>query len=221
MKGRKAQIASILCGIACAVCVLVYLVSVRGEADRARADALARYGGEQVEACVATRDIAPGEAVDAGAIERRLWVTGLLPPEAVTAPEDVIGKQASSSILEGEVITTRRFEAEAALVDVPQGMTAVSVPAENVQAVGGAIAPGALIDVYATGNLSTTLIGRSVLVLATSASTSSEIGGGNVTWITLAVEPSAVQELVAAAQSMELYFALPAVSEELSDGKEA
>ena len=40
---------------------------VRGEAERARADALARYGGDQVEVCVAKRDIAAGETVDSGA----------------------------------------------------------------------------------------------------------------------------------------------------------
>lgn len=218
MRGRRAQIASAVCGIACAVCVLAYMASVRGEADRARAEALAQYGGEHVEVCVATRDIAPGEAVDASAVETRLWVADLLPRDAVLSVEDVSGLCASSSILEGEVISLRRFERADALIEVPDGLTAVSVPAEDVQAVGGAVAPGSRVDVYATGT-STTLIGQDVLVLATSASVSAEDSGADVTWATLAVEPQSVQELVAAAQGMELYFALPANREAGASGK--
>ena len=209
MKGRKAQIASIVCGVACAACVFAYLAMVRGEADQARAEALSRYGGEQIEVCVAARDIAPGEPIDAAAVEMRVWVADLLPANAATSIDDVVGMQATSSILEGEVVSLRRFENDAALLDVPEGLTAVSVPAESVRAVGGAIVPGSRVDVYATGATETALIGREVLVLATSASAASEAQGGAVTWATLAVEPDAVQELVAAAQSMELYFALP------------
>ena len=55
------MVAGIACGVLCAACVLAYLTSVRGEADAARAEALARYGGEQVEVCVARRDVAAGE----------------------------------------------------------------------------------------------------------------------------------------------------------------
>ena len=58
----------------------IYPVGARRGGAR-RADALARYGGDQVEVCVAKRDIAAGETVDSGAIETRLWVADLLPPE--------------------------------------------------------------------------------------------------------------------------------------------
>ena len=209
MKGRKAQAASIACGVVCALAVFAYTASVHGEAERARAEALARYGGDQVEVCVAARDIAPGETIDASSVEVRMWLADLLPPDAATSPDDVVGARPTSSILEGEVVSFRRFGEETSLVDVPEGLVAVSVPAQDVQAVGGAIAPGSLVDVYATGATSTSLIGEGVLVLATSASASADDIGGSVTWATLAVVPEAVQELVSAAQSMELYFALP------------
>ena len=83
MRRRKTMVAGIACGVLCAACVLAYLTSVRGEADAARAEALARYGGEQVEVCVARRDVAAGEKVDAAAVETRLWVADLLPADAV------------------------------------------------------------------------------------------------------------------------------------------
>ena len=64
------------------------------------------------------------------------------------------------------------------------------------------------VDVYATGPVSTTKLVGGALVLATSAASES---GATAEWVTLAVEPERVQEVVAAAQNLELYFALPAL----------
>ena len=75
MKRSRTTIIGIACGLACAACVFAYAQGVRGEADAARAEALARYGGEQLEVCVAKRDIAAGESVDASAVETRGWPT--------------------------------------------------------------------------------------------------------------------------------------------------
>ena len=139
MRRNKTAAAGAICGVLCALCVLAYTQSVRGEAERARADALARYGGDQVEVCVAKRDIAAGEAVDSGAVEMRLWVADLLPPEAVRKASEVVGARASSTVLSGEVLSARRFGAASAAIDVPDGKVAISVPAKDVQAVGGAV----------------------------------------------------------------------------------
>ena len=139
MRRNKTAAAGAICGVLCALCVLGYTQSVRGEAERARADALARYGGDQVEVCVAKRDIAAGETVDSGAIETRLWVADLLPPEAVRQTSEVVGSKASSTVLSGEVLSARRFGAASAAIDVPDGKVAISVPAKDVQAVGGAV----------------------------------------------------------------------------------
>lgn len=212
MNGRRTKAIGIACGVVCAACVALFLASVQGEAEQARAEVLERYGGDQIEVCVAARDIAPGETIDASAVETKTWVSDLLPEGAVTSVSDVVGKQTTSSILAGEVVSTRRFGERSALIDVPAGYTAVSVPAQEVQAVGGAVTPGAYVDVYATGGTSTDLIGDDVLVLATSASTSSDEASGSVKWITLAVEPESVQEFVSAAQTTNLYFALPGES---------
>ncbi len=218
MKAQKAKLIGVTCGILCAVCVALYVASVRGEAEQLRAEALARYGGEQVEVCVATRDIAPGETIVVSAVEMRTWLAELLPDDAVTSIEDVVGLQAASSILEGEVISMRRFGNNSALIDVPTGYTALSVPTKEVQAVGGAISPGSLVDIYATGNSSTELIGKRVLVLATSL-TSGSVTSGTTAWITLAVQPEAVEELVVAANTIDLYFTLPGQSSTASDNE--
>ena len=212
MRRNKTAAAGAICGVLCALCVLGYTQSVRGEAERARADALARYGGDQVEVCVAKRDIAAGETVDSGAIETRLWVADLLPPEAVRQASEVVGLKASSTVLSGEVLSARRFGAASAAIDVPDGKVAISVPAKDVQAVGGAVAAGSSVDVYATGSAATQALARGVSVLATSAGTDDRQASGSaskVTWVTLAVDPNQVEELVSAAQKTELCLTLP------------
>ncbi len=207
MGRNRTVVAGIVCGVACAACVFAYTQGVQGEAEAARAEALERYGGEQLEVCVAKRDIAAGETVDAASIETRLWVADLLPADAVRSIDDAVGKKASSAIVAGEVLSERRFGDADDELDVPEGLTAVSVPAKDVQAVGGAVVAGSRVDMYATGGTSTDVIARSVLVLATSAGGSSSDTG--VTWITVAVAAESVQEIVAAAQKTELYFTLP------------
>lgn len=212
MRRKRTMAVAVLCGLVCAACVFLYTQGVRGEVDSVRAEAMAKYGGEQLEVCVASRDIAAGEVVSAADVETRMWLVDLLPGDAVRNVADVVGKQTSSSILAGEVVSTQRFQSVDSVIDVPQGMCAVSVPAKEVQAVGGAIAPGSLVDVYATGSASADVLAHGVQVLATgqalkenSSSSSSNVSS----WVTLAVLPNQVQELVAAAAKAELYFALP------------
>lgn len=211
MKRTRTVIVGIVCGIACAACVLLYLQDVGARAEAARAEALDRFGGDQLEVCVARRDIATGETIDEGSIEKRMWVADLLPESPVTVPSEVVGKQATSSILKGEVITPRRFEEALSAVEVPDDLTAVSVPARDVQTVGGALRPGMLVDVYATGQSSSSalLVAHSVLVLSTNASGSAKVSADSISWVTLALSPENVQEVVSIAQSSQLYFTLP------------
>lgn len=209
MKQKQMMAVAIGCGVVCAACVAMFMISVQGQAEAARADALARYGGEQVEVCVATRDIAAGERVDLSAVEVKLWVADLLPEDAMRTSGDVVGKVATSSILKGEVISAKRFESSRDSLDVPAGKEAVSVPAKAVQAVGGAIQPGMVVDVYAASDTTTTVVAQSVQVLATSVGESGSLVSSGAGWVTLAVPPERVQELIAVASKANLYFVIP------------
>lgn len=209
---KKTTLAGLACGLCCSLCVGLYTVQVRGEVDEARAEALARYGGDQVEVCVATRDLAPGEMVDASAVATKMWVADLLPDGAVTEPSDIVGQRLGSTVIKGEVLSSRRTEVQESELNVPQGLAALSVPAQAVQAVGGSVEPGMQVDVYATGPVSTTKLVEGALVLASSASTDAGAVSTSNAWITLAVSPERVQEIVSAAQNLELYFALPAAA---------
>ena len=191
---NKTKWGALACGLCCALCVALYLASARGEVDAARAEALERYGGDQVEVCVAKRDLAAGEVVDASAVVTKMWVADLLPDTAVTDSSQIIGRRLGSNVIKGEVLCFRRTEVSDSELAVPAGMAAISVPARPVQAVGGSVEPGMEVDVYATGPVSTTKLVGGALVLATSAASES---GATAEWVTLAVEPERVQEVVA------------------------
>ena len=210
MKRSRTLVAGLACALGCAACVGMFLMQVGDQAEAARAEALSRYGGDQLEVCVARRDIAPGETIDEGAVGMGLWVADLLPDGVITTRAEAVGRQASAAILKGEALTVRRIGAgEALSLDIPEGLAAVSVPAREVQAVGGALQAGMRADVYATGASSTELLVPRALVVATSTDISGALASGAIEWVTLAVAPSAVQELVAAAQNLEIYFVLP------------
>ena len=221
MKQKQMTIVAVACGLVCALCVGLFMMSVQGEADSARAEALARYGGEQVEAYVATRDIVAGERVDLSAVETKLWVADLLPENAVRSTSDAVGKTATSTIYKGEVITAGRFEAGKDSIDVPAGKQAVSVPAKAVQAVGGAIHAGMSVDIYSSGDSTTTALATNVNVLDTSVASSSSLSSGDNGWITLAIEPDKVQEIIAASNKTTLYFTLPGAGIAEDDAKDS
>lgn len=208
-KNKKLTIICVCAGVLCAICMFIYTQSVKSNADAARQEAMSKYGGEQLEVCVAKRDIAAGETIDSSCVETKLWLADLLPDGAIRSSNEILGKQVTSSIVSGEVISNKRFKDITIDLEVPAGLSAVSVPAKDVSAVGGALKAGMHIDIYATGNMSTTLIAHSVLVLTTSSSFSDTSSSSTVSWITLAVEPEKVQELVAASQKATLYFVLP------------
>lgn len=211
MKRKRSVVIGLVCGALCALCVGAYVMEVDERASAVRAEALARYGGEQIEVCVAKRDIAAGETLSDSAVETKMWVAALLPEGAITDRDDAVGKTVGTSVLKGEVLLSRRFDARTSAIDVPQGYTAVSVPAREVQAIGGALAAGMKTDVYAIGASSAERILTQATVLATSASDAGTgASAASITWVTLAVAPQKVQEVIAAAENLDLYFVLPA-----------
>lgn len=219
---KRLLICGIACGLICAVCVFLYTEMVYAEADSKRNEALERYGGEQVEVLVATRTIHPGETLSPSNCTTKTWLSDLLPEDALLNLDQVEGRQATSLILQGEVVSNSRFDNETKELDIPAGLVAIALPAQDVQAVGGNLSKGSKVDVYATGN-KTTCLGKNVEVLATSAGTDENSSRSKITWVTLAVEPEKSQEFVAASQSMEIYFTLPSAkpaTEALSNNPE-
>lgn len=209
MSIRRRLIAGIAAGVVAFILMLTYVASIRAEENSARQDALARYGGEQVEVCVASRDILPGETIDGSNTATASWLVNLLPADAITDYSEIEGAKVSSTILENEPIASARLEGQTETLDVPDGLCAVSVPAKEANAVGGALGMGSVVDVYAHTDSGFKLLGTDLLVLATSNSSTETASSKGLEWVTLAVTPESVQELLTASYGGSLYFALP------------
>lgn len=211
MRKGRSLIVGVVCGVVCVAGMMLYAHEIELNVEQERAEVLARYGSTQVEAYVATCDIAEGSKVDSANVERRLMPGELLPEGAVTDLAQIKAQPAQARIYSGEVLLTQRFEqVDGSVLQVPDGLCAVSVPAKAVSAVGGSVRAGDKVNVYSTSAKSTDLLVANVEVLATSASTGSKKDEANdVSWITLAAKPSEVNELIAAAGVSDLYFTLP------------
>ena len=203
---------AILCGILCAICVVAYMLMVKAQANASQKEAMEKYGGNQVEVCVAKRDIAGGEAILDSDVEIKTWISSLLPENAITTKDECVGKKLGSSIVKGEVVTKTRMETNTSVIDVPEGMDAVCIPLDDTSSVGGSLRAGMKIDLYATGNNSTTKICKEVQILETSSSNNDSSSQSR--WITIAVLKDKVQEVVAAVQKLELYVVLPSEGSE-------
>ena len=205
MKRKTRLIWSVACGVAAAALVLSYVASVRAEATRAQQDALERYGGDLVSVCVATRDIEPGETIDEGNTRVEEWVASLLPDEALMSLGDAHGKTATSHIPKRAPLSSVYFERRDGAVEVPRGKVAVSIASDAEHAVGGALKRGERVDVYVSKDgITDRLVDAEVLDTSALAD-----GGGDVSWVTLAVKESSVKELIAAAAQGTVSLAIP------------
>lgn len=184
-----------------------YGASIRAEAARERQELLAAYGGDVVSVCVATRDVDAGELIDEGDIELTEWVAGLLPADSATSIDEVVGKRATSNIPARAVLCPAYFQERGGMLEVPEGMVAVSVPVDSAHAVGGTLACGDTVDVYLAGTGIADRVCRAQ-VIATSAD---ETGGtsADLSWVTVAVAPDRVSELLAATAKGSVSLVVP------------
>ena len=208
----KRQIIVALICAACAVCaVFGYTASVGSEAQTKRAAALAAYGGEQAEVVVAVNTLSAGKEITDSDIATQSWLVDLLPQASIaTSAEQVVGLVAEVEIKEGEPIVLDRIGDSSSRITVPSGLEAVSIASDDVLAVGGAIKAGSFVDVYAettTGSIA--LLGQKILVLETSAATSEKESDKALTWVTLAITPESVADLISASTSGTIHLVLP------------
>lgn len=205
MKRRTRLMLSALSGVAAAALFMLYASGVRVEAEQERRETIERFGGELVSVCVALRDIEPGEEIDEGNVAVEEWASSLLPADALTSLSASVGKTATSRIPKRAPLSGVYFERREDAASVPKGKVAVSVPSGAERAVGGALERGDSVDVYVTnGSVADRL--TSAEVLDTSVLTE---GGGDLAWVTLAVDPSAVRELLAATSAGAVSLVAP------------
>lgn len=109
-----------------------------------------------VAVLVATHDVRAGQQVSGQDVEvRRIHADGV-PADALTTPDDVVGSYVAWPLTAGEPVLSRMVRHErsgialTAAMTVPDGYRAIAVPVLPAGAVGGMLAPGDHVDVYAT-----------------------------------------------------------------------
>lgn len=211
LSSQQRQLAlSGLCALLAVAAVFAYTATVSSEAATKRQQAIERYGGEQTQVMVAMEDIGAGTALGAGNVMQVSWLTDLLPrAEVAQSLEQLKGLVAEQDIKEGEPVVMDRVGDGSARISVPSGLEAVSVASDDVLAVGGSVQEGSFVDVYVeTGEGSIVLLGKRILVLETSAVVDPGTSTA-ITWVTLAVTPESVAELLSASCKGTIHLVLP------------
>ncbi len=200
LSGAFAVLAVVLC--------LAYGESVRAEEETRRQEALTRYGGEVVSLVVATSELDEGQAVSAGDVARRDWVSDLVPEGAITNLDDVVGRRVTVAVASGAPLTQLNFRETAAAVDVPSGMIAVSIPMADKLGVGKGVVAGDRLVAYRIVEGTATVLAREVSVLSIPEGAKS-LSSGTQT-MTVALAPADVSAVLAASTEGSLRFGLPA-----------
>ncbi len=219
-KSKKRLLLALLCGVIAASAMALYASGLQADATQGREEALSAYGGEQVEVFVTTRDVAVGETLSADNVALQTWISDLLPAGVLSNQEQVFGQTVLMPLMKNEPVVGAKLGELKAPVTVPEDLCAVSIPSDDVLAVGGAIKAGSYVTIYSSDGSEVSLIAEEVLVLDTnnesaiSANGQSDMFGGSSTraalaWVTLAVEPQSVQELIAASSTQQLHLVLP------------
>lgn len=195
MKRKPRIVVSVVLGLLAVAMTWWYTASVRDEAQAVQREAMASYGADVVRVCVATRDIEPGDAIDESNVSVEDWVSSLLPSGAYESVKEIVGKTATGRIPKRAVLSPVYFAESEHGLDVPEGMVAVSVASDAEHALGGTLERGDEVDVYVSKDAIANRL-ATAQVLDTNALAQ---GGGDITWVTLAVQPKNVCELLSAA----------------------
>lgn len=165
------------------------------------------FGGERIDVCVAVRDIAAGSKITVDDIDIKQMLKSYVPVHACKNADDLIGKLATSNVPQGAVLTEVYVQQNTDSLDVPTGYVAVSIPSTDQFAVGGALMRGDFVDVYVSSDgLTQQLITRAYVIDTSVLSTKSN---AHLDWVTIAVEPQKVNEVLTASSEGTIFLTLP------------
>ena len=89
---------SAVMGLRAALLAWSAVAGAHAEAEQASRRALERYGGDVTRACVALREIEPGDEISEGNVKVVEWASSLMPEDALTSMGDVSGLVATTRI---------------------------------------------------------------------------------------------------------------------------
>lgn len=128
----------------------------------------------------ASRDIGPQTVITEDMVKAVEVSSNLVPSGALTDKMAVVGKKAGTSIMEGDVITTRKLSQKAGgfVGLIPDGMRAVSFSVNDVTGISGFAKPGDKVDILLVTSregmdrITAKILLKDVLILAVNKSSS-------------------------------------------------
>ena len=130
-------------------------------------------GAQRVDMVVAAHDVAVIRPLTAQDLEVRSVPPEALPTGALSSLDDAIGRFPLTPLWEGQPLVVHALADDAVVfhtgLTLRAGERAIAIPVAAVSAVGGAISPGARIDVLAVPLIGRAPAGRTVELLAADA----------------------------------------------------
>jgi hypothetical protein len=147
-----------------------------------------------ISVLVAAHDLQAGAQVGTLDVEVQRMHADSLPAGALTSPDDAVGEYVAWPLTAGEPVLARALRHQrsgitlVADVAVPDGYRAIALPVQPAGAVGGMLAPGDHVDVYATplpghqsdapaGGGTTTVVRRPVGTTGAASGSSTQLRG--------------------------------------------
>lgn len=198
---------SLACALAAALACAAYTSHVRGEAERARSEELARYGGEVVTLVVSTRVLEAGDVVAASDVCERDWLSSLVPDDAILNLDEVVGREVTEPVACEAPLTELNFRDASGMAPIPAGHVAISVPTSEKLGVSGSVSVGSHLVAYRSDEDKVEAIAADVVVLAAPGSNGTSMGRSA---ITIAITVDEVASVLAASAEGSLRLVVPA-----------
>jgi len=181
------------------------------------ASGLYLFATQRADVVVVSRDVEVPRPLTRDDLEIRTVPAELAPPEAAQRIEDVVGLVPRMPLVRGQIILSRALASELAdfrsgLV-LATGLRAIAIPVSAVNAIGGAIVPGARVDVLAVPVLGRAPAGRTAELLAAAATVLDVRGESGAAFVSREARSSVVAServasvVIAIAAAEEVRFA--------------
>lgn len=130
-------------------------------------------GAQRIPMVVAAQDVPAIRPLTAADVEVRSVPPDALPTGAIASVDDVIGRVPTTPLWRGQPFVVQALADDTAVfhtgLTLRPGERAIAIPVGAVSAVGGAISPGARVDVLAVPVIGRAPAGRAVELLAADA----------------------------------------------------
>ena len=196
---------SVLSALLASFCFFAYVRSVRAEAEKSRAEAIQKYGGELTSILVATKQIEPGETLSSSNTQVKSWISDLIPEGAITNPESVMGRTVSSVIGVGMPVVSLHLRSVASQITIPENLIGLTISHGEKYGLAERLSAGTKLAAYEITDSLITCIASDISVLSDDTEgtlyTSSSV--------TLGLTPEQVPAVLSAYARGTLRFTLP------------